>query len=71
MCDKIKWEAAVNRMIARLREARAFVLNPKSHFDAEEEDTLSGEVRDALQVVRDLEKLFMTDLWKPTNFKDG
>jgi energy-coupling factor transporter ATP-binding protein EcfA2 len=69
--DKVQRETA-NRMIARLKEARAFVLNSKSHFDAEEEDTLSGEIAAAIQVVRDLEQLFTSDLWKKTtNFEEG
>lgn len=59
------------QIVDRLRQARAFVLNRKSHFDAEEEDTLSGEVGAAIQVVRDLEDFFKPHLWKSTNFKDG
>ena len=69
--DKAQREAASGTVVARLIEARAFVLNSKSHFDAEEEDTLSGEVTAAIQVVRDLETLFKSDLWEPGNFIDG
>jgi AAA domain-containing protein len=68
--DDIQRDDAL-QIIERLRQARAFVLNRKSHFDAEEEDTLSGEVGAAIQVVRDLDNLFKPDLWEPTNFKDG
>jgi energy-coupling factor transporter ATP-binding protein EcfA2 len=63
--------AGALQIVERLRQARAFVLNRKSHFDAEEEDTLSAEVGAAIQVVRDLEKLFKPDLWKHSNFNDG
>jgi energy-coupling factor transporter ATP-binding protein EcfA2 len=63
--------AGALQIVERLRQARAFVLNRKSHFDAEEEDTLSAEVGAAIQVVRDLETFFKPELWKHSNFNDG
>lgn len=61
-----------NKLIARLREAQAFVLNRNSHFDVEEEDTLSGEVKAAIQTVKDLADFFeRPSLWKKSNFVDG
>jgi len=54
-----------------MREAQAFVLNRNSHFDVEEEDTLSGEVGAAIQTVSDLAVFFEKQSWKKGNFKDG
>ena len=62
---------AATKLIARLREAQAFVLNRNSHFDVEEEDTLSGEVKAAIQTVKDLADFFEELSWKKGNFDDG
>jgi energy-coupling factor transporter ATP-binding protein EcfA2 len=59
------------KLIARLREAQAFVLNRNSHFDPEEEDPLSGEVKSAIQTVKDLTDFFEKLSWKKTSFKSG
>lgn len=60
-----------NKLIARLREAQAFVLNRNSHFDLDEEETLSGEVKAAIQTVKNLGDFFEKLLWKKSNFVDG
>ncbi len=59
------------KLIARLREGQAFVLNRNAHFDVEDEDTLSGEVKAAIQTVRDLANFFEKLSWKKGNFDDG
>jgi hypothetical protein len=59
------------KLISRLREAQAFVLNRNSHFDVEEEDPLSGEVKAAIQTVKDLAGFFEKLSWKKNNFVDG
>jgi energy-coupling factor transporter ATP-binding protein EcfA2 len=56
------------KLIARLREAQSFVLNRNSHFDVEDEDTLSGEVKAAIQTVKDLADLFEKLSWKKGDF---
>ncbi len=59
------------QLIARVRQARAFVLNKKSHFDIEEEDTLTAEVGAAIQIVKDFSKFLSEQSWKHGNFKHG
>lgn len=59
------------KLVTRLREAQAFVLNQNSHFDVEEEDTLSAEVKAGIEVVRDLNEFLAKQPWKRANFKDG
>ena len=61
---------SATKLIARLREAQSFVLNRNSHFDVEEEDPLSGEVKAAIQTVRDLAKFFENLSWKKAGFDD-
>jgi energy-coupling factor transporter ATP-binding protein EcfA2 len=58
-------------LIGRLREAQAFVLNRNSHFDVEEEDPLSGEVRAAIQTVKDLTEFFEKLSWRRAAFDGG
>jgi energy-coupling factor transporter ATP-binding protein EcfA2 len=58
-------------LIGRLREAQAFVLNRNSHFDVEEEDPLSGEVKAAIQTVKDLSEFFEKLSWKKASFDEG
>jgi hypothetical protein len=57
-------------LIGRLREAQAFVLNRNSHFDVEEEDPLSGEVKAAIQTVKDLSEFFEKLSWKKASFDE-
>ena len=51
LVDEKRRQAAL-LLVARLREAQAFVLNRNSHFDVEEEDTLSVEVKSAIQTLQ-------------------
>lgn len=59
------------QLIARVRQARAFVLNKKSHFDIEEEDTLTAEVGASIQIVKDVDKFLSEQSWKHGQFKHG
>jgi HEPN domain-containing protein len=70
LTDEKRYAIAL-KLVTRLREAQSFVLNQNSHFDVEEEDTLSGEVRAAIGVVKDLTDFFLTQSWKRSNFTDG
>ena len=46
-------------------------MNRNSHFDVEEEDTLSDEVKAAIQTVKDLADFFEKLSWSKSNFDDG
>lgn len=59
------------QLIARLEQAREFVLNRNAHFDVEEEDTLSGEVGAALDTVNALKLFFAGQPWAKENFLTG
>jgi HEPN domain-containing protein len=58
-------------LLARLEQARAFVLNRNAHFDVEEEDTLSAEVGTALEVVEDLTAFLAEQSWAGETFHSG
>jgi energy-coupling factor transporter ATP-binding protein EcfA2 len=58
-------------LLGRIREAREFVLNRKSHFDVEDEDTLSAEVGAALVAVADFGAFLAAQVWKRQKFKEG
>lgn len=59
------------RLLSRLEQARAFVLNRNAHFDIEEEDTLSVEVGAALETVKDLARFLLGQSWTGSNFHSG
>jgi hypothetical protein len=69
LSDDTRRHTAQN-LIARLRQARAFVLNRKSHFDVEEEDVLTAEVGAAIQTVKDFAAFLESQTWGKANFKD-
>jgi len=58
-------------LLARLEQARAFVLNRNAHFDVDEEDTLSGEVGTALETVGKFIAFLNEQKWENEHFKTG
>lgn len=58
-------------LLARLKQARDFVLNRNAHFDVEEEDTLSAEVCSAIATVRDLTTFLGEQVWDGAKFHSG
>lgn len=58
-------------LLARLEQARAFVLNRNAHFDVEEEDALSGEVGTALETVGEFIAFLNEQEWKNELFHTG
>lgn len=58
-------------LFAGLEQARSFVLNQNAHFDVDEEDTLSGEVKAAIDVVKELKIFINEQSWDKANFQSG
>lgn len=58
-------------LFARLEQARSFVLNQNAHFDVDEEDTLSGEVKAAIDAVKELNIFINEQSWDKANFQSG
>jgi hypothetical protein len=58
-------------LFAQLEQGRSFVLNRNAHFDVEEEDTLSGEVGVAIEVVKQLTEFLNQQAWEKANFHSG
>lgn len=56
-------------LIARLVQARQFVLNRNAHFDADDEDTLSGEVGAAIETVKAFKAFLSDQSWENVNFQ--
>ena len=59
------------RLLARVREAKTFVLNRNAHFDVEDEDVLSGEVGAAVAAVKEFGEFLATQQWARANFVSG
>jgi hypothetical protein len=58
-------------LIAKIEQAREFVLNRNAHFDVDEEDTLSGEVGAAIDAVKDLFDFLEAQPWANEDFHSG
>ena len=63
--------ATALELIARLEQAREFVLNRNAHFEVEDEDTLSGEVGAAIGIVDELTQFFRAQSWANECFQSG
>ena len=70
LVDEVRRKTAL-RLLARLREAKMFVLNRNAHFDVEDEDVLSADVGAAIAVVKDFDDFLASQQWAKANFVSG
>lgn len=70
LVDDVRRKKAA-QLMARIRDAKSFVLNRNAHFDIDEEDALSGEVSSAIVAVKDLGEFLASQNWSKANFHGG
>ena len=70
LLDEARRKTAL-RLVARVREAKTFVLNRNAHFDVEDEDVLSGEVGSAIAAVKEFGEFLASQHWAKANFVSG
>ena len=70
LADEPRRKSAL-RLMAQVREAKTFVLNRNAHFDADDEDVLSGEVGAAIAAVKDFSEFLGSQDWGKFRFASG